>query len=63
MTRVLDDSAPIIEVAKALLEKHGETGCYETAGEIPLSLFGGGDVYIMKHIIHGWNDAVGVRIF
>jgi len=57
MTGILYDTAPIVEEAKALLEEHGVSNRCETmGGNFFESVPAGGDAYIMKHIIHDWND-------
>ena len=63
MTGVLYDTAPIVEEAKELLEKHGVANrCETVGGNFFESAPSGGDAYMMKHIIHDWNDAECVRI-
>lgn len=58
MTGVLYDTTPIVEEAKELLEKHGVANrCKTVGGNFFESAPSGGDAYMMKHIIHDWNDA------
>lgn len=57
MTGVLYDTTAIVEEAKVLLQKHGVTHRCETiGGNFFESAPSGGDAYMMKHIIHDWND-------
>lgn len=54
---VLYDTPAIVAEAKKLLGEHGVTGRCETAGgDFFESVPSGCDAYIMKHIIHDWND-------
>ncbi|MDX2301641.1 MAG: methyltransferase [Microscillaceae bacterium] len=63
MTGILFDTPPIVEEAKGLLEKHGVSNRCETAGgNFFESVPNGGDAYMMKHIIHDWNDEECVTI-
>jgi hypothetical protein len=57
MKGVLYDTATIVEEAKSLLEKQGVTNrCQTVGGNFFESVPPGGDAYMMKHIIHDWND-------
>ena len=57
MTGILYDTAPIVEEAMGLLEKKGVADrCETVGGNFFESVPNGGDAYIMKHIIHDWND-------
>jgi hypothetical protein len=57
MKGVLYDTATIVEEAKGLLEKQGVTNrCETVGGNFFESAPSGGDAYMMKHIIHDWND-------
>ncbi|CAN5479168.1 methyltransferase [soil metagenome] len=63
MTGVLYDTAPIVAQAKELVEKHGVANrCQMVGGNFFESAPSGGDAYMMKHIIHDWNDAECVMI-
>jgi hypothetical protein len=63
MTGILYDTASIVEEAKGLLEKHGVTNhCDTVGGNFFESAPSGGDAYMMKHIIHDWNDEECVTI-
>jgi hypothetical protein len=60
---VLFDLAPVVEGAAPLLEARGVAARVERVGgsffeKVP----GGADAYLMKHILHDWNDADCVRI-
>ncbi len=60
---VLFDLPYVIENAGELLEKEGVASRVElVTGDFFESVAAGGDVYIMKHIIHDWNDASSVKI-
>ena len=60
---VLYDTPAIVAEAEKLLKEHGVTGRCETAGgDFFTSVPSGGDAYIMKHIIHDWNDEQCVTI-
>jgi len=53
----LFDMPPVIEGAKKLLEKEGVAArCELIAGDFFESVPVGGDAYLMKHIIHDWDD-------
>jgi cyclopropane fatty-acyl-phospholipid synthase-like methyltransferase len=46
-----------------LLAAEGVTGrCEQVAGDFFEAVPGGGDAYIMKHIIHDWNDESALKI-
>jgi hypothetical protein len=63
MTGVLYDTPPIVAEAKELVEKHGVANrCELVGGNFFESAPSGGDAYMMKHIIHDWNDAECVMI-
>jgi hypothetical protein len=63
MTGVLYDTAPIVEEAKELLAKQGVSSrCETVGGNFFESAPSGGDAYMMKHIIHDWNDEECVKI-
>ncbi len=54
---VLYDTPAIVEEAKKLLTAHGVMERCETiGGNFFQSVPEGGDAYLMKHIIHDWND-------
>ncbi|MDB5275449.1 MAG: methyltransferase [Ferruginibacter sp.] len=60
---ILYDTPAIVAEAEKLLKEHGVTGRCETAGgnffnTVPSE----GDAYIMKHIIHDWNDEQCIAI-
>lgn len=60
---VLFDVPTVIEDAGALLESEGVDGRVETVtGDFFESVPAGGDVYMMKHIIHDWDDARALAI-
>ena len=63
MTGVLFDTQAVVDEAKALLQQHGVTErCQTVGGNFFESVPAGGDAYIMKHIIHDWNDEECVNI-
>ncbi|MBA2526109.1 MAG: methyltransferase [Pyrinomonadaceae bacterium] len=54
---ILSDMPYVIEGAGELLEKEGVSSRVELAsGDIFQSVPAGGDAYMMKHIIHDWDD-------
>jgi ubiquinone/menaquinone biosynthesis C-methylase UbiE len=60
---VLFDLPYVIENAGELLEKEGVASRVElVSGDFFESVAAGGDIYIMKHIIHDWNDGRSVKI-
>lgn len=60
---VLYDTPAIVAEAEKLLKEHGVKERCETAGgDFFKSVPAGGDAYIMKHIIHDWNDEQCITI-
>jgi hypothetical protein len=60
---VLFDLPEVIEGAGALLEGEGVADRVETAtGDFFASVPAGADAYMMKHIIHDWDDARSIAI-
>lgn len=60
---VLFDLPYVVNDAKEFLEKEGVTNRVElVAGDFFESVPAGADAYIMKHIIHDWNDELCVKI-
>jgi hypothetical protein len=60
---VLFDVPTVIEGAGAVLESEGVAARVETAtGDFFHSVPAGGDLYMMKHIIHDWDDARSLEI-
>lgn len=54
---VLYDTPAIVAEAEKLLKEHGVADrCETVGGDFFETVPPGGDVYIMKHIIHDWND-------
>jgi SAM-dependent methyltransferase len=52
-----------IPAAQALLRQEGlEDRCGTVAGDFSAEVPGGFDAYVLKHIIHDWNDEAAVRI-
>lgn len=63
MKGILFDVPPVIAGAHAMLEKEGVRERVETvAGSFFESVPAGADAYMMKHIIHDWNDEDSRRI-
>jgi hypothetical protein len=63
MQGVLFDLPSVIEGAGALLEKEGVRSRVELAsGDFIKSVPTGADVYVMKHIIHDWDDERSISI-
>ena len=60
---VLYDMPAIVAEAEKLLKEHGVTDkCETVGGDFFTSVPAGGDGYIMKHIIHDWNDEQCIAI-
>jgi hypothetical protein len=60
---VLFDLPYVIEGADELLEKEGVSSRVELAsGDFFQSVPAGADAYLMKHIIHDWDDEQSIRI-
>jgi len=60
---ILYDMPAIVAEAEKLLKEHGVTERFETiGGDFFKSVPAGGDAYIMKHIIHDWNDEQCITI-
>ncbi|MBD0373111.1 MAG: methyltransferase [Pyrinomonadaceae bacterium] len=63
MKGILFDVAPVIAGAGSMLEKEGVAGRVETVvGNFFESIPAGADAYMMKHIIHDWQDEDCIRI-
>lgn len=63
MKGVLFDTPPLIEGAKKAIEEQGLAGrCELVAGDFFRSVPQGGDAYIMKSILHDWDDERAVTI-
>ncbi len=60
---VLYDMPAIVAGAEKLLEKHGvRDRCEIEGGDFFTNVPAGGDAYIMKHIIHDWDDEQCITI-
>lgn len=60
---ILFDRPGVVDGAKPLLEGHGVATRVECiAGDFFERVPSGADAYLMKHILHDWNDADSVRI-
>ncbi len=60
---MLFDVVPVVAGADAVLEREGVSGRVEkVVGNFFESVPGGADAYIMKHIIHDWDDERSARI-
>ena len=54
---ILFDTAPIVAEAEVLMAEHGVASrCKTVGGDFFQAVPAGGDAYLMKHIIHDWND-------
>ena len=63
MRGILFDVPPVIAGAEAVLEREGVAGRVEkVAGDFFAAVPPGADAYLMKHIIHDWDDERAVRI-
>lgn len=57
MSGILIDAPSVIPGTKEAIEARGLSGrCEAVGGDFFASVPAGGDAYIMKHIIHDWND-------
>jgi hypothetical protein len=57
MNGMLIDAPSVIAGTKEAIEAHGlSKRCEAVGGDFFASVPAGGDAYIMKHIIHDWND-------
>jgi O-methyltransferase domain/Dimerisation domain len=57
MRGILIDAPSVIAGTKEAIEARGLSGrCDATGGDFFAAVPAGGDAYIMKHIIHDWND-------
>jgi ubiquinone/menaquinone biosynthesis C-methylase UbiE len=60
---ILFDLAPVIEGARALINEAGiAERCNLISGDFFESIPPGGDAYLLKHIIHDWDDANAIKI-
>lgn len=60
---ILFDVPAIAEGAKALIDSYGIADrCEWASGNFFEAITAGGDVYILKHIIHDWNDEQCITI-
>ena len=60
---ILFEMPAVAEEAKGLIYAHGVADRCETiGGDFIKSVPAGGDVYILKHIIHDWNDEQCITI-
>jgi hypothetical protein len=63
MRGILFDSPSVIESAKPLIEAAGlESRCRAIAGDFFESVPRGTDTYILKNVLHDWDDESAVRI-
>ncbi|PRC56882.1 hydroxyneurosporene methyltransferase, partial [Mycobacterium sp. ITM-2017-0098] len=60
---ILYDLPEVVEGAGALLDEAGMTErCTVAGGSFLEAVPAGGDVYVMKNIIHDWSDAESLTI-
>jgi hypothetical protein len=63
MRGVLFDLEHVIAGARPAIDRLGLTNrCHTATGDFFKAVPPGGDAYIMKHIIHDWNDAEAIAI-
>jgi hypothetical protein len=63
MRGILFDTQPVVEEAKAILLEHGVANRCETiGGDFFKAVPAGCDAYLMKHILHDWNQEQCVAI-
>jgi O-methyltransferase domain/Dimerisation domain len=60
---ILFDQAPVVEGARDFIAQVGlETRCERIAGDFCHSVPAGGDLYMLKSIIHDWDDETAIAI-
>lgn len=60
---VVYDAPPVVEGARGRIQELGLEGrCEAIGGDFFSGVPRGGDAYMMKHIIHDWNDELSIRI-
>jgi len=60
---VIYDLPVTVEAAKRLLESHGlSSRCQVLGGDFFEAIPAGGDVYILQHVIHDWDDEHATKI-
>lgn len=60
---ILFEAPAIAEEAKSLKDTYGVAGsCEIISGDFTTSVPAGGDIYILKHIIHDWNNEQCISI-
>src|SRR5260370_41833637 len=60
---ILFERPPTLEKARSLLEARGLLSrCELVSGDFRESLPGGAEVYLMKNVLHDWNDIAAVAI-
>jgi hypothetical protein len=60
---ILFDSESVVEGAPTVLASAGVAGrCSVVGGSFFESVPSGGDVYLLKHIVHDWDDATALQI-
>ena len=58
LTGILFDSLPVIEEAKSVIRaEHLEGRCRLLSGSFFTEIPTGGDAYLLKHVLHDWNDS------
>lgn len=63
MHGILFDMEPIVaEVSALLMEQNVADRCESIGGDFFQTIPAGGDAYLMKHIIHDWNDEQCITI-
>jgi SAM-dependent methyltransferase len=60
---ILFDTPPVVEGAKPLLARDGVADrCEVVGGDMFESVPAGGDLYLLSHIVHDWNDGPASKI-
>ena len=63
MRAILFDLPTTIEASQSLMASNGVSGrCQIVAGDFFEAIPEGGDVYILKHVVHDWDDEHATRI-
>ena len=59
---ILFDAESVVDGAPAVLERAGESEETAVGGSFFESVPAGGDSYLLKHIIHDWDDEKSLQI-
>ena len=63
LSGILFDLAPVIAHAQGLIAEQGlRERCQCVAGDFFAAIPAGGDIYLLKSVLHNWDDGASVRI-